>query len=75
MSTHPFIEYPRHLHRAHGVFCVVQNDAEKAAALADGWCLFPFLGDAPPVPPSEAGQGEATAPPAVRPTRTRTANR
>ena len=40
----PFIEYPRHLHRADGTYCVVTSDAEKAAKLEEGWHLTP--GDA-----------------------------
>ena len=34
-------EYPRHVHKAGGAYLVVLNDAEKAAALKDGWALSP----------------------------------
>lgn len=34
-------EYPRHLHKAERQYCVVQNDDEKALALAEGWLLAP----------------------------------
>ena len=34
-------EYPRHLHRPDGTYCVVTNDAEKVAKLRDGWLLRP----------------------------------
>jgi len=31
--------YPKHLHRPDGSFKVVENDAERDAALAEGWNL------------------------------------
>lgn len=34
-------QYPRHLHRADGEYCVVTTDAECAAKQADGWYLSP----------------------------------
>lgn len=38
--------YPAHVHKAGGVFKVVQNEDEKAAALADGWWPAPVMGPA-----------------------------
>lgn len=37
-------DYPRHVHKGYGPtyeYCVVKNDEEKAAALADGYALVP----------------------------------
>lgn len=34
-------EYPRHMHKWNEPYKVVRNDAEKQAALADGWQLQP----------------------------------
>ncbi len=45
-------EYPRCLYRADGSACVVNDDAEKRAALADGWYLTIALAEAGPVPPT-----------------------
>ena len=36
-----YIEYPRCLHKPDGSTCLVGNDAEKAAKLAEGWRLLP----------------------------------
>lgn len=33
--------YPKHLHKPDGSYKVVQNEAEKDAALAEGWNLKP----------------------------------
>lgn len=42
-----FHEYPRHMHGRGGAFLVVQDDEEKAAALAAGWALWPVPDVAP----------------------------
>lgn len=36
-----FAEYPRHLHKPGGEYCVVLSDDEKAAKLKEGWGLTP----------------------------------
>lgn len=38
-------DYPRHLHKPDGSTCLVTNDDDKAAKLAEGWNLWP--GDTP----------------------------
>lgn len=37
-----FQRFPRHLHRAHGAFRVVNDEAELKAGLADGWYSTPL---------------------------------
>ena len=54
-----YLEYPRHLHKPHGEYLVVANEAEQAAALEAGWSLSPVpfgqVPAAPPVPPAADG--------------------
>lgn len=45
-------EYPRHLHKPDGSYCIVGDDAAKAAKLAEGWNLQP--GPAPVMEPIAA---------------------
>lgn len=52
------IEYPRHLHKAGGVFCVVESDEERDAKVEEGWSLQPVLA----VADVESGAGEANLP-------------
>lgn len=44
--TFVHVEYPRMLHRPDGATCIVTNDEDRAAKLADGWNLRP--GEPPP---------------------------
>lgn len=37
----PYREFPKHLHKADGSFKVVNDEAEQAAALGDGWARTP----------------------------------
>ena len=37
----PFLEYPRHLHKADGTHVTVTSDDDKAVKLAEGWHLTP----------------------------------
>lgn len=52
-----FYEYPRHVHKAGGDFLVVEDDTQKAAALADGWSLVPVLTAPEPPEPVKRGPG------------------
>lgn len=54
--SYRYREYPRHVHRPHGVSLIVRTEAERDAALAEGWSLsavFDALGRGgePPAPP------------------------
>lgn len=52
------VEYPRHVHGPGGAFLVVETDAQKAAALANGWSLEVVLARQPvPEEPVKRGPG------------------
>jgi hypothetical protein len=61
-------EYPRHVHKAAGVHCVVHSDAERDAKVAEGWALQPVPADAPL---TRGGEPEAPAPDPVAETLTK----
>jgi hypothetical protein len=44
MSNYVYQPYPKHLHKPDGSYKVVENDAERDAALAEGWNLKPGPG-------------------------------
>lgn len=46
------LEYPRCLHRPDGSTCLVDNDEERDAKLAEGWNLRPGEAPAPVAPPT-----------------------
>jgi hypothetical protein len=48
MAPYVYQPYPRHMHRPGGQFRVVQSDAERDQAQAEGWWLTPNGPDAPP---------------------------
>lgn len=58
-------EYPRHLHKAGGIYTIVGDDDAKAAALADGWALAPVLD--PPI--EDAADAPADVPEKKKPGR------
>lgn len=45
-------EYPRHVHKAGGLFLEVASDAARDAALEEGWFLTPVV-EGEPVPADE----------------------